>query len=165
MKSDNHKIYKIDNEVVTKEEAVADGIYSIYYLLDDNMNMVDRIEMINKGNIYKVVYPEQEMPFEGIINQHLKMYPSIDFELWDKKIPNDSGNFRYRSYLYNGSGECISIKNSIVDADDYLLREMELDATMQVKSILEYIYEERDLIKIIEFDKNNNKISEQNLAE
>jgi hypothetical protein len=158
----NHKkLFKINNRTVSEEEAVASGIYSIYLLSDDDQ--IDRIEMINRGVIFKVAYPQRDKPFDYVLGGHFKNYPQTDLEIWEKKELDGSSLFKYRAYIYDSEGEIFLIKNCFIDSEGLLLREEELDDDLEICAVFEYHYENGKLCKIVEFNPEGKQVSEQDL--
>jgi hypothetical protein len=158
----NHrKLFKIDNRTVTEDEAVESGIYSIYLLSDDDL--IDRIEMVNKGDIFKVAYPDRERPFDDALENHFKTYPKVDLEIWEKKELEENNIFRYRAYLYDSEGTEILVKDCFLDSEGLLVKEKELDDDLEISCEFEYLYENGKLSKIFEFDSDGKKVSEQDL--
>jgi hypothetical protein len=158
----NHKkLFKIDNRSVTEEEAAASGIYSIYLLSDGDR--IDRIEMVNRGAVFKVVYPDRDRPFEGVLKNHFRIYPNIDLEIWEKKRLEKDNIFRYRAYLFDSEGEGSLVKDCFINAHGLLIKEEELDKELSISCVFEYLYESGKLSKMIEFNHDGKQVNEQDV--
>jgi hypothetical protein len=155
------KLFKIDNKSVTEEEATASGVYSIYLLSDSGR--IDRIEMVNRGAIFKVAYPDRDRPFDDILKNHFRIYPNVDLEIWEKKALEKDDLYRYRAYLFDSEGEEFLVKDCFINSQDLLVKEEELDNELSIGCVFEYQYESGKLSKIIEYNSDGKKVNEQDL--
>ena len=152
--------YRVDGREVNEKDAVREGIYSKYYYLHDKS--IDKIEMINMGNIFKVVYPQREPPFDNVFERHFEQYPETTIQININEQNTQDGGYNYRTYIYSAQKELLYIKDCYENSSDNLVKEIELDNAGNILVIYMYYYnDEGNLIKIIELDGNNNIVGEQ----
>jgi len=157
------KQYRVDNKVVSLDQARIDKIYSVYWI-DDN-DIVQKIEMMDDLDAYKVIFADQETIFETPLAKHQKNYPDIDIEYWTSKQKIAENSFKFDATHFNAKGELTAKTACIEDATGKLLSETEYSPSGVFVNRSNYIYDDNNkLIRVEEFDSFGHKISELEMS-
>lgn len=161
MKHEEIAVFKIRRKEVSEKEAIKRSIYSKY--IYSSKTQIDRIELLKKGTVFKVIYPERAKPFDHVFEKHRGLYSNTFIEINEKSEPDALGGSKYRAYIYDHSGQLKSVKDCFTDAEGKLIKENELNKNLEILDVYEYIYENGELSKVLELTPNGDLVGEQKL--